>query len=197
MAAYGCYNYGIYFFTAWLPTYLVSYRHFSLAAMGMVAALPLLAGMVGDTVGGLLTDRILVRTNNLTLARKVVAVPALTLAAAFLIPAGLTHSPVAAVCLLAASLFCMECFIGPAWALPMDVGGEHCGTVAGLMNTAGNLGGAVSPVVFGALAQKELWAAPFLIQAAVLIAGAVIWLFLIRPEQSVIGNVERLPAVSH
>jgi hypothetical protein len=41
---------------------------------GFVAAL-LLAGMVGDTVGGLIADRILVHTNNLTLARKLLAVP--------------------------------------------------------------------------------------------------------------------------
>jgi len=197
MVAYGCYNYGIYFFTAWLPTYLVSYRHYSLAKMGLVAALPLLAGMVGDTVGGLLTDRILVRTNNLKLARKVVAIPALTLAAVFLIPAGLTNNPTTAVCLLAASLFCMECFIGPAWALPMDVGGEHCGTVAGLMNTAGNLGGSLSPVIFGVLVQKGLWAAPFLIQAGVLITGALVWLFLIRPDQSVVGNIEPLSIAAH
>jgi sugar phosphate permease len=91
----------------------------------------------------------------------------------------------------------MECFIGPAWALPMDVGGEHCGTVAGLMNTAGNLGGAVSPIVFGMLVQKELWAAPFLIQAAVLVTGAMIWLFLIRPEQSVVGNMETHSILVH
>jgi MFS family permease len=116
----------------------------------------------------------------------VVAVPALILAAAFLIPAGLSANPKTAVCLLAASLFCMECFIGPAWALPMDVGGEHSGTVAGLMNMAGNLGGSLSPIVFGALVQKDLWAAPFMVQAGVLLTGALIWLFLIRPERPVV-----------
>ena len=39
--------------------------------------------MVGDTVGGFIADRILVHTNNLTLARKPLVVPALP-AAAFL-----------------------------------------------------------------------------------------------------------------
>lgn len=188
MVAYGCYAYSVYFFTSWLPTYLVAYRHFSLATMGLVAALPLLAGVVGDTVGGLITDRILVRTNNLTLARKVVAVPALILAAAFVIPAALAPSPKIAVCLLAASMFCMECFIGPTWAITMDVGGEHSGTVAGLMNMAGNLGGALSVAVFGVLVQKELWVAPFVVQAGVLITGAMIWLLLIRPERSVVDT---------
>jgi hypothetical protein len=33
--------------------------------------------MVGNAVGGLIADRILVHTNNLTLARKLLAVPAL------------------------------------------------------------------------------------------------------------------------
>jgi hypothetical protein len=59
------------------------------------------------------------------------------------------------------------------------------------------LGGSLSPVIFGVLVQKGLWAAPFLIQAGVLITGALVWLFLIRPDQSVVGNIEPLSIAAH
>jgi hypothetical protein len=45
---------------------------------------------------------------------------------------------------LTASMFFLECTIGPSWAVPMDIGGEVSGTVSGMMNMAGNFGGALS-----------------------------------------------------
>ena len=40
--------------------------------------------------------------------------------------------------------------------------------------------------MFGALVQHGSWIAPFLVTAGVL-AGALIWIFLIDPERSVVG----------
>jgi sugar phosphate permease len=57
-AGYGCFFYGTYFFLTWFPTYLLEYRHLSIKSLGIVASLPLLAGMVGDIAGGSLTDRV-------------------------------------------------------------------------------------------------------------------------------------------
>src|SRR3970040_1193922 len=76
--------------------------------------------------------------------------------------------------------------IGPAWAVPMDVGGEYGGTVPGVMNMAGSLSASVSPIVFGFLVEKGSWTAPFFITAAILVAGSLIWTFLINPEVSVV-----------
>src|SRR5262249_49475202 len=41
--------------------------------------------------------------------------------------------------------------IGPAWAVPMDIGGEYSGIVSGIMNMAGDIGGGLSPHLFGYL----------------------------------------------
>ena len=68
----------------------------------------------------------------------------------------------------------------------MDVGGEYSGTVTGIMNMAGALAASVSPVVFGFFAQRGFWIAPFLVTAGMLVTGALIWAFLIDPEQSVV-----------
>lgn len=186
-AGYSCFFYGTYFFLTWFPTYLLEYRHLSLKSLGIVASLPLLFGMVGDIAGGSLTDKVYRKTGKLRYARRVVAAPCMLASAACLIPAATTRSAITAVICLTASLFFLEMVIGPAWAVPMDVGGEYSGTVTGIMNMAGALAASVSPVVFGFFAQRGFWIAPFLVTAAMLVSGALIWTFLIDPEKSVVG----------
>jgi sugar phosphate permease len=184
-----CWNYAIYFFLTWLPTYLVEYRHFRIQEMAIYASLPLLAGMAGNAAGGVLTDKVYIGTKNLKFARQVVAIPALLAAAALLLPAALTGGQYTALVSLVAAQFFLECVQGPQWSLPMDVGGKFAGTVAGLMNGFGNLAGALSPICFGFLVQRGLWQAPFFITATLLVIGAGIWAFLIDPVKSVTGAV--------
>ena len=188
-AGYCCFYYGTYFFMTWFPTYLLEYRHLSLKVVGIMASLPLLAGMVGDIVGGTLTDTVYRKTGKLKFARRIVAAPAMLASGAFLIPAAVTHSVWMAIVCLSASLFFLELVISPAWAVPMDVGGEYSGTVSGVMNMAGSLAASLSPIIFGILVQRGFWIAPFFISAAVLLAGALIWAFLIDPERSVVERI--------
>lgn len=188
-AGYCCFYYGTYFYVTWFPTYLLEYRHLSLKTMGAFASLPLLAGMVGDILGGILTDSVYRKTGKLRFARRIVAAPAMLASGACLIPAALTHHAVTAILCLTGSLFFLELVISPAWAVPMDVGGEYSGTVSGVMNMAGSLAASVSPIIFGLLVQRGLWIAPFFISAGVLLTGALIWAFLIDPEKSVVEDM--------
>jgi sugar phosphate permease len=188
-AGYCCFYYGTYFFMTWFPTYLLEYRHLSLKAVGVLASLPLFAGMVGDIVGGTLTDAVYRRTGKLKFARRIVAAPAMLVSGACLIPAAMAHSAWTAILCLTASLFFLELVISPAWAVPMDVGGEYSGTVSGVMNMAGSLAASLSPIIFGALVQRGFWITPFFISAGVLLTGALIWAFLIDPERSVVEGM--------
>jgi sugar phosphate permease len=199
-AGYCCFHYGTYFFVTWFPTYLLEYRHLSLKVAGTLASLPLLAGMVGDIVGGTLTDMVYKKTGKLRFARRIVAAPAMLASGACLIPAALAHSAWTAILCLTASLFFLELVISPAWAVPMDVGGQYTGTVSGVMNMAGAFAASLSPIIFGVLVQRGLWITPFFISAGVLLTGALIWTFLIDPEKSVVeslipGNRTPVPKV--
>jgi len=185
-AGYCCFYYGTYFYMTWFPTYLLEYRHLSLKAVGVFASLPLLAGMVGDIVGGTLTDTVYRKTGKLKFSRRIVAAPAMLVSGLCLIPAAIAHSAGTAILCLTASLFFLELVISPAWAVPMDVGGEYSGTVSGVMNMAGSLAASLSPIIFGALVQRGFWIAPFFVSAGVLLTGALIWAFLIDPERSVL-----------
>ena len=183
---YGCFFFGTNFYLTWYPTYLREYRGLSIAALGIIGSVPLFAGMAGDVVGGWLSDTILKRTGNARRARRLVAAPGFFLAGVFLIPAALAGGATASILCLAASFFFLEWVIGPAWAVPMDVGGRFSGTVTGVMNMSGSLAASLTPIVYGTLFGRGYWVAPFLVSAAVLAAGALIWLFLIDPERSVV-----------
>ena len=156
MCAYFTYVYCLWIFLSWLPSYLIEVRHFTLIKVGIFASLPLWAGVVGDTVGGLATDWLLARTGSTKIARRSVAITGMLGCAVFIVPAALTESAYVAVYCLTASMFFLEFTIGPSWAVPMDIGGEHSGTVSGMMNMAGNIGGALSPLVFGVLVAVRL-----------------------------------------
>jgi sugar phosphate permease len=186
MCAYFTYVYCLWIFLSWLPSYLVDYRHFTLVKVGWLASLPLLAGVVGDTVGGLATDWLLRKTGKARFARRAVAIVGLLGCVVFIVPAALVEDAYAAVFCLTGAMFFLECTIGPSWAVPMDTGGKYSGTVSGMMNMAGNIGGALSPLVFGFLAQGDFWQAPFIVAAALLVIGAGIWAFWLDPEVSVI-----------
>jgi sugar phosphate permease len=190
MCAYAAYIYSLWFFLTWLPTYLVEFRKFTVIKMGFFASIPLLAGVVGDTFGGWLTDKLLVKTNNLKFARRSVAIVAMLGCGASTLFAALSANPFTAVYCLTSAMFFLEMTIGPAWAVPMDIGGEFSGTVSGMMNMGGQIVGAVSPIVFGKLVSKGNWVAPFVVSAGLLFIGAAIWAFWINPEQSVIDKGE-------
>ena len=184
---YCCFFFGTNFYLTWYPTYLREYRGLSVAALGLWGSIPLLAGMLGDVVGGSLSDVILKRTGNAKLARRGVAAPGFLLAGAFVVPAAMVGDATMSIVFLATSFFFLEWVIGPAWAVPMDVGGRFSGTVTGVMNTAGALAASLTAVVYGSLFGRGYWVAPFLVSAGVMALGALIWTFLIDPDQSVVG----------
>lgn len=186
MCGYFTYLYCLWIFLSWLPSYLVSYRGFTLLKMGTYASLPLGAGVLGDAVGGWLTDFLLVKTGNVKFARRSVAIMGMLGCGSFILPAAFTANPYTAVYCLTGAMFFLETIIGPSWAVPMDIGGEYSGTVSGMMNMGGQIGGALSPTIFGILAARGSWIAPFVVAACLLFIGAGIWAFCIDPEVSVI-----------
>src|SRR5258708_30477618 len=110
--------------------------------------------------------------------------------------AAMSASPFTAVYCLTVAMFFLEMTIGPAWAVPMDIGGEFSGTVSGMMNMGGQFVGALSPTIFGYLWSRGSWAAPFVVSAGLLFIGAAIWSFWIDPYQSVINRENGTMVVS-
>jgi sugar phosphate permease len=194
MCGYFTYLYCLWIFLSWLPSYLVSYRGFTLLKMGSFASMPLAAGVLGDAVGGWLTDFLLIKTGNVKFSRRSVAIMGMLGCGTCILPAAFTKNPYTAVYCLTGAMFFLETIIGPSWAVPMDIGGEYSGTVSGMMNMGGQIGGALSPTIFGILVSRGSWIAPFVVAACLLFIGAAIWAFWIDPEVSVIDKLAPRPA---
>jgi len=171
---YFCYGYSIDVYLDWFPKYLNEHRGFNLMQMGFYASLPLLAGAAGDLLGGTVSDRCAKRFGNLKLARRAVATAGFLLAAVFILPATFTTHSTASVWYSCVAVFGLEVTVGVSWAIPLDIGGDYAGSVASVMNTFGNLGSAVSPVLLAYLVGMYGWNMPFLVCTFLCIAGALL-----------------------
>jgi MFS family permease len=179
---YFCVIYGLYFYLTWLPTYFKEARGYSAEQAAGLAGLVLLTGGVASIAGGWLTDRMVTRFG-LKVGRSIGAI-ALPLAGVSFIVAALTSMPaVAAVCFAIAAAMA-DLTLSSSWAICHDIGGNAAGRVSGAMNTFGNLGGALSPLVVGyALEWGNAWQTPLLIGGGVYVLGGLLTL-LIDPRQS-------------
>jgi MFS transporter, ACS family, glucarate transporter len=179
---YGAGIYGWYFYLTWLPTYLLRGRGFDLRHVGWLAALPLLGIAAGVVIGGWLSDQ-LVRRLGRRRGRSAPGVVGFPLAALAIVGAVTTHDPLTSVGLLAAAAGLAALGVAPAWAVSTEIGGVHAGVVTGAMNTFGNLGGALSPLVVGfCLERWGSWQAPLFSVAALYLVAALCWL-LVDPEE--------------
>jgi len=178
---YFCMAYTLYFNLTWLPTYLREARGFSVSQAGWIAGIILLTGALGSFLGGRLTDH-LVKTHGLRIGRRI-GVFTLPLSGALLVAAAQIENPILASILLAATLGVADLNVSSCWSMCHDVGGESAGTVSGAMNTFGNIGGAISPLVVGYAVQWwSSWTVPFYVTAFVYVLGGALT-YLIDPTK--------------
>jgi len=192
-AMYFAFGYGLYFYFTWLPTYLIRVLGFSQFGGGLFAALPFLLAGIADVVGGWLTDS-LSRRFGLRVGRCHLGFAAFMTCAALVFASQLPLPAVARAVLLAFALASADLALGACWAVPIDIAPDHAGVITGCMNTLGNLGGLVGPIVVGiAVDRWGSWAFPFYITAAVYALGALAWLAIdplapIRAPAQAIGT---------
>ncbi len=172
------FGYGLYFYFTWLPTYLIRELGFSLLAGGLFSALPFVLAGLANLTGGWFTDY-LAQTKGLRQARVTLGFVSFLTCAALMLGSTMVTPPVGKALLLAFALASADFALGACWAVCLDVGAVHAGVVTGFMNTFGNLGGLVGPIVVGLMVERlQSWTLPFYATAAVYVAGAVAWLFI-------------------
>jgi sugar phosphate permease len=172
---YFCYGWTLWLYLTWLPSYFLHEYKFDLKSSALFTSAVFFSGVVGDYLGGVISDRILHSTGDLQKARRNVVMIGFLGSFVCLVPVFLTHDLVAIIVSLGAAFFFAEIVIGPMWSIPMDIAGKFSGTAAGMMNTGSALAAILSPIAFGFIIDKTgNWQLPFAGSLGFLLLGALL-----------------------
>lgn len=179
---YFCQGFPIYFFHTWFFIYLVNIRHLSISRSSLLGTMPYIAIAALAPLGGLFSD-FAVRRFGKRQGRRLAIATGMILSAALLWLGSNTRGDFTAILFLAAgagfNLFAAVSF----WAVCIDLTTEFTASVSALMNTFGNLGGWLSPIVTAYLAARYGWNRALLC-ASIVTLGAALFAFLIRADES-------------
>jgi MFS family permease len=187
---YFCYGWTLWLFLSWIPQYFLHSQHLDLRSSALFASSVFFAGVLGDSLGGILTDRLLLYSKRLDIARSYLVCGCMLLCMLSLVPLMFTHSLWLSLACLSAGFFFSEMTIGPMWAIPMDVALEHCGTASGIMNTGSALAAILSPVVSGYLIDVSgNWQLPF-VGSMILMAVGMLLSLRMHPERKFAASIQ-------
>ena len=185
-------TYGFYFFITWLPSYLSTARNLHTAELAIFSGLPLLLSVFADLTGGLTMDS-LSRRFGTRIGRCGVAGFGYSLAAAAMFSGTLVSDGRLAGLLIAIGGAASMFTLAPAWATAIGLGGRNAGVLSATMNTAGQIGGILSPIVLAYIVDRfGDWSMPLHVLSALYLMAALCWVF-IKPETATQIVTEREP----
>lgn len=174
--AFFAYNYVLFFFLSWFPTYLTEAHHLSLRDMSIATVIPWLLGSIGLASGGFISDAILKITGRPLLSRRIVLGVCLGASALCVALAGGVKSTSGAVALMSVSIFFLYVTGSVYWAVIQDtVPRRHVGGVGGFVHFLANLAGVIGPAVTGFIVQAAhgSYASAFVLAGGIAVAGAL------------------------
>ena len=178
-----CYGWTLWLFLSWIPSFFFHNFHLNLAHSALFSSGVFLSGVIGDTLGGVISDRILRRTGNLRRARCGVIASGLFGGFLFMIPVVLGHDLIVVAVCLSLAFFCVELVVAPIWAVPMDIAPQFAASASGIMNFGFGVAGIISPWVFGYVIDATgSWTLPFVASIVLLLIGSGLAL-LLRPDR--------------
>ena len=179
---YFCYGWCLWLYLNWLPLFFKNNYGLDIKNSALFASGVFFAGVVGDSLGGILSDRILKRTGSIRFARLSVVIAGFAGALASLLPILFIHDITIVALCLSAGFFFAELVIGPIWSVPMDIAPKYSGTASGIMNSGSAFAAIVSPLVAGFVIDATgNWYLPFLMSMGLLALGGFSAL-LMHPE---------------
>lgn len=162
---------------SWIPTYLVTVKKFSIMSMGFVAAAPWVGAVVGNILGGFLSDRLLGKRRKPGMLLSALATAGMMLA--------LVNSPSDPV-LYAGLIFATGVLLSIGYSAymvyPMPfVTKEKFPVANAMVNMGGQLGGAATPFITGLLLDHYGWDSVFGFMAGISILTFLVLLTISEP----------------
>jgi MFS transporter, ACS family, glucarate transporter len=163
----------------WIPTYLMTVKKYPIMQMGIVASMPWIGGVVGNIIGGWMSDRLFKKRRKPTML-----ITAFTLIFATY---ALTFAPNDAV-LLSILLFGLGVLLNigysafVVYAMPMT-SKEKYPIAYSFVNTGGQFGGACAPLLTGMILDKFNWDAVFIFMSVYAALCFLVLLTIIEPME--------------
>jgi MFS transporter, ACS family, D-galactonate transporter len=177
------FDYVWFVFVYWLPGYLRLERHFTPAEMAFHSSVPFLVMSIVIVLSGIATDRLIASGFHELRVRKTFIAIGFAIALA-IVPAGLVEDNGTSVWLLLVSL----CGLGVAspntWSITQACCSKRLvGTVSGIQNFGGNVGGIIAPWLTGAIAHRTGSFVPAFVLCGFLLIGGTLAYWLLMNER--------------
>ncbi|MTT31185.1 MFS transporter [Terrilactibacillus sp. BCM23-1] len=183
--AFFAYNYILFFFLTWFPSYLVKARGMSIKDMSIISVIPWVFGFIGLAVGGLVSDWVFKKFagKGILFSRKIVLVICLFISAVCIGIAGLVTTIPSAVTLVALSVFFLYLTGAIYWAIIQDVVDKHnVGSVGGFMHFLANIAGIIGPTLTGYIVQTSgTFTIAFLLAGGIAIIASLAVIRFVQP----------------
>ncbi|MEK5097085.1 MFS transporter [Bacillus sp. FSL W8-0848] len=188
--AFFSYNYVLFFFLTWFPSYLTTARGLSIHDMSIATIIPWVVGFIGLALGGFISDYIFSIMGKQMFSRKAVLVVCLLAAAVCIGFAGVVTTTAGAVALVALSVFFLYVTGITYWAIIQDiVHPDRVGGVSGFMHFLANTSGIIGPTVTGFIVEYSgAFTSAFLLAGGLAVAGSLSVAFFVKPIKA-----DRLP----
>jgi MFS transporter, ACS family, D-galactonate transporter len=186
-----CANYFLYLLLTWLPYYLVRERHFSASAMSKIGGATFLLAALSSPICGWLSDRWISNGGTPTRVRKTFMGVGMACNGLFLVGcAGAPDKLLVILLLLTGASFGLVS--SNLNAVTQTLAGPHAvGRWMGAQNFVANLAGAVAPALTGFVVGRTghfYW--PFLITSVIAWIGALHWVFVVGPIETVVWKMQ-------
>lgn len=180
--SYAAYGYFQYLFFYWMGYYFKEVLDVPDVEARWASFWIMLAMGAGMAIGGRSTDAVCGSLGT-TRGRRAIVLTGMGLGAVFgLIAVNVSGLTSVAVC-LAISMGATGMVEGVFWTTATDIGGRSRGLAGAFMNTGGNIGGLMSPVLTPIMAQQIGWPGSIAVACVISGIGGLVW-FLIKVPQS-------------
>jgi MFS family permease len=177
-------SFAFYFCITWLPTYLQEKGVLDPTTLGFLAGLPLLVSVASNLVGGFTTDWVAARFG-LRWGRCGVGAVGYLVAGASLIVAAAATSPLLSGIMIALGTAACMFTLGASWSTAIETGRNHAGVVSAAMNTSGQIGSLLCPLIVAySVEWYKNWNLPLYLMGGLFLLGVVCW-GLIDPRRPI------------
>ena len=183
------YDYAWFVFITWLPRYLTKERGFTDSEMAIYSAAPFVLMSAIIVASGLLSDWFVRTGREERFVRKIFILVGLAVGC-LIVPAGIVGDKMTAVWLLTISLCGLGICSPNTWTLTQAVCHKKIvGSVSGIQNFGGNLGGILAPALTGFIVHAtNSFALALGLVGVVLLIGMLAYWFLIHEPVEIAEN---------